>query len=334
MTIVPGQRCNSADRGLRVGLVNNMPDSALAGTERQFLNLLNSAAPGIPIEVIFYTVPGIPRCAAGRQHLSDHFYGSTHDLADARLDAVIVTGTEPRQPSLENEPYWHEMKALFDFLEREGLPAIFSCLAAHAAVLHFDGIARIRLAEKRFGVFDHVKICRHELTNGLGAVTQVAHSRWNELSRASLIECGYRILTESPDAGVDLFLKNGRSDWLFFQGHPEYDPGTLGREFHREVKRHLTGERDTYPELPKNYFGEEETEALIKFHARAAATREADLIETFPLSAWHRAPVGEWHSPASTVFQAWLQRIADRKPGARRQQQPSNRRIEVPVVAP
>jgi homoserine O-succinyltransferase len=127
MTIVPGQRCNSADRGLRVGLVNNMPDSALAGTERQFLNLLNSAAPSIPIEVIFYSVPGIPRCAAGRQHLSDHFYGSTHDLADARLDAVIVTGTEPRQPSLENEPYWHEMKALFDFLEREGLPAMFSC---------------------------------------------------------------------------------------------------------------------------------------------------------------------------------------------------------------
>jgi homoserine O-succinyltransferase len=49
------------------------------------------------------------------------------------------------------------------------------------------------------------------------------HSRWNEIPEEALLACGYRVLTRSEDAGVDAFVKQRNSLFVFFQGHPEYD---------------------------------------------------------------------------------------------------------------
>jgi homoserine O-succinyltransferase len=315
MTIVLAQGFNQADRCLHVGLVNNMPDSALAGTERQFLNLLEAAAPDFPVQVSFFSLPGIPRGVGGQQHLENNFYGSLPDLQEASLDSLIVTGTEPRLPALEDEPFWGPMTELFDWVEREGPPTTFSCLAAHAAVLHYDGVPRHRLPQKRFGMFDHVRVCRHELTDRLGPRVQVAHSRFNEVAGDALAECGYTILTQAPDAGVDLFIKDRRNICLFFQGHPEYDPETLGREYQRDVKRYFAGERESYPELPKDYFGPLEALSLARFQARAVAERRTVTMEDFPLASRRSAPMSGWRSPATDVFRTWLQRIVETKFG-------------------
>src|ERR1700722_1823036 len=102
------------ERCVRIGLVNNMPDSALAGTERQFLNLLGTAAPDVPVHMSFFSLPGIPRLESGRHHLESNFYRSAWDLQGAHLDALIVTGTEPRLPDLRDEPYWGAMTEMFD----------------------------------------------------------------------------------------------------------------------------------------------------------------------------------------------------------------------------
>ena len=66
--------------------------------------------------------------------------------------------------------------------------------------------------------------------------------------------CGYRILTRSAVAGVDMFVRQDKSFRLFFQGHPEYEATTLLREYRRDVGRYLRGERDDYPGLPLDYF--------------------------------------------------------------------------------
>ena len=42
--LVPGQSDAERETGLVIGLVNNMPDSALKATERQFMRLVQSAA--------------------------------------------------------------------------------------------------------------------------------------------------------------------------------------------------------------------------------------------------------------------------------------------------
>ena len=141
---------------LNIGLLNNMADSALESTERQFLRLLGAAAPELPIRWHLFSLRSIARNESGNLHLIHQNYGSPGDLYNTRLDAVIVTGAEPLQQDLRQEAYWPELATVFDWIDREGPPAIFSCLAAHAAVLHFDGIERRRLAQKRFGLFDHV----------------------------------------------------------------------------------------------------------------------------------------------------------------------------------
>ncbi|HEY3637570.1 MAG TPA: homoserine O-succinyltransferase [Rhizomicrobium sp.] len=296
---------------IELGLVNNMPDAALERTERQFFNLLGAAANELLVRVSFFSLAGIPRGETGRNHLRRNAYRNARELPEAGLDALIVTGTEPRSSDLRLEPYWTELARLFDWVSDDGPSTVFSCLAAHAAVLHYDGVERQRLPEKRFGIFDHVIAGHDYFTAKLAAPIKVAHSRWNEVGEAALAECGYRILTWTPDAGVDLFVKRQRNDLLFCQGHPEYDPATLSREYHRDVRRYLAGESETYPSLPANYFTAAEAAQLKLFAARAKAGKSDSLMGDFP--AIKRRPESGWQPPASPVFRAWLEQIVDAK---------------------
>ena len=59
--------------GLRVGLVNNMPDSALEATETQFTRLLQAAAGSLPVQLRFYYVPEIPRGAAAKERIESSY---------------------------------------------------------------------------------------------------------------------------------------------------------------------------------------------------------------------------------------------------------------------
>ena len=69
-----------------------------------------------------------------------------------------MTGTEPRQPDLRNEPYWPALTEVLEWAERNTASTVLSCLAAHAGVLHSDGIPRHRLSDKQFGVFEYQKV--------------------------------------------------------------------------------------------------------------------------------------------------------------------------------
>src|SRR5690349_7044689 len=149
-------------RGLRseyrveLGILNNMPDAALERTERQFFALLAAAAQDLLVCVRFFSLSTMPRDSLGREHLKRHAYTPAAEIPDWNPEALIVTGTEPRASDLRLEPYWSEFAEIFDWIADEGPSTMFSCLAAHTAALHYDGIERRRLAEKRFGVFDHV----------------------------------------------------------------------------------------------------------------------------------------------------------------------------------
>jgi homoserine O-succinyltransferase len=313
MAAILGHCGETRARCVHIGLINNMPDAALARTERQFRALLARAAPAVAVQLSLFSLPRIARSEAGLRHLETNCYRSTDTVADARLDAYVVTGTEPRQSHLEDEPYWHAMTGLFDTLERWRSAVIFSCLAAHAAAFHFDGLRRHRLPQKRFGVFAHTRAGRHELTAGMNPLVHVAHSRCNEISADALEQGGYQVLTLSPEAGADLFVKRGRENWLFCQGHPEYDAEALGREFQRDVRRFLKGERDTYPALPQNYFGNADTEELMRFERRAHHARaEATMLE-FPFATGSRPPAECEASTVDSVFGRWLQNIAREK---------------------
>ena len=166
-------------------------------------------------------MPDVQRTDLGQRRVSG-FYSDINDLWDSHLDGLIVTGTEPRSPNLMDEPYWGSLTGLMDWAERHTHSAVWSCLAAHAAVLHIDGIVRRPLRDKRFGVFECERVSDHPLTATVPARLQMPHSRWNEIAEDALMTCGYRVLTRSEDAGVDAFVKQRKSLFVFFQGHPEY----------------------------------------------------------------------------------------------------------------
>lgn len=305
-----GHYASARSRVLKLGLINNMPDAALSRTERQFIDIIDTATPDLSVSLTLFAVPEIARGELGCGQLARQGYRSTRELPSAALDALIVTGTEPKQPNLRDEPFWPALTSLFDWIERDGPSAAFSCLGAHAAVLHFDGIERRCLTEKRCGIFDHAVVGGHALVNDLPPIVRVAHSRWNEVSREALEHAGYEVLTAAPDAGVDFFIKQRRNLMLFFQGHPEYDSGTLFREYRRDAQRFLTGERDVYPQTPKNYFDPAATGLLDGFRDRAVTERNAALVEEFPLA---RYASNDNVSPMAGVFRAWLAGIAAAK---------------------
>ena len=312
---------NAAGDCIEIGLVNNMPDAALEATERQFVSLIEAGAQDLRVRLRLFSLPGVPRGERGQRHLAASYRG-LDELRGSRLDALIVTGTEPRAASLPDEPYWRPLAELIDWAERHTISTVWSCLAAHAAVLHLDGLARRPLAEKCFGVFDCTAAVDHPLIAGARRLA-VPHSRWNELREDELAARGYDVLTRSAQAGVDAFARQGRSLFVFFQGHPEYDAASLLGEYRRDFGRYLRRERDTCPALPHGYFDAVTAAELGLLRARALVDRREDLLAAFPLAAAERGLRAGWRAPAERLYRNWLIQVATRKA----------RRLESPAVA-
>jgi homoserine O-succinyltransferase len=303
----------AAHGSVRLAVINNMPDPALEDTEMQFFEMLDAASGEVPVTAKLYSLPGIPRGDRGQQHLNDFYFGFD-DLWSSKFDGVIVTGTEPHQANLQDEPYWSTLTQVFDWAERNTSSTVLSCLAAHASVLHSDGIPRHRLTDKQFGVFASRKRGSHALTNGIADEIRFPHSRWNEVRAAELSACGYSVLTESPDAGVDVFVKRKKNSlFVHFQGHPEYGAQTLLKEYRRDIKRFLRQERETYPTMPAGYFGEAATKLLNDFRATAIADRREEIATAFPESAVVGALENTWQSSATSVYRNWLRYLDSRK---------------------
>jgi homoserine O-succinyltransferase len=297
---------------IEIGLLNNMPEAALESTEQQFLDLLGAAAGDSWVHLRFFSLPGVPRSERGRSYLSQS-YGDVGDISKADLDGLIVTGTEPRAARLADEPYWPAFTQLVDWAARNTISTIWSCLAAHAAVLHLDGIERVPLSEKCIGVFDCDKVAEHPLTVNLPSRSAVPHARWNALSEDALAANGYEVLTRSPVAGVDAFVRHVRDEqslFLFFQGHPEYGAVSLLNEFRRDVGRFLKGERDQYPAMPQHYFDAATETALAAFRRQADTQRREQLLADFPTPADLNA---NWQPFALTIYRNWLSAISAQK---------------------
>jgi homoserine O-succinyltransferase len=295
---------------LQIGLVNNMPDAALNATERQFAGLLGSVE-GVSVQLSFFAIPEVPRTDFGRQQIAR--YEPIETLWDRHLDGVIVTGAEPRAASLADEPYWSTLTRIVDWADDHTHSTVWSCLAAHAAILYLDGIDRRPLPDKRFGVFACDRVSDHPLIARAPSRLEMPHSRWNEIAEDDLIARGYEVLTRSEDAGVDTFLKQRKSLYVFFQGHPEYEAASLLLEYRRDVGRFLRGERETYPSMPHGYFDAEIVDALAALRARALVDRREELLSEFPTARAAGRVSNTWRTAAESVYRSWLSYLHEQK---------------------
>ncbi len=284
-----------------------MPDSALQATERQFMRLLRRAAGDIRIDFHCFSLPSVDRAVSAKGRVEAQ-YTDIAEIDRLPIDGLIVTGAEPSAATLADETFWRELTGIIDWAKSNTRSAIWSCLAAHVAVLHLDGVERRPLDAKCSGIYDCFSVSDHWLTKGVVGPIRIAHSRLNELRSTDLTASGYQLLTQSPEAGVDSFTKHFGSEFIFFQGHPEYEALSLEREYLRDISRFLNGERHNYPAIPRGYFDSETEQRLEAFAARARAERRSTLVAELP----ERTLRGDLATgaAATVLFRNWLQYLA------------------------
>ncbi len=299
---------------LRIGLVNNMPDAALRATERQFAELIANAARllgfGFPMLTLsLFHISEIPR----NPEIAAELAATSADVAtlgEAGLDALVVTGGEALLPDMRAEPHWAKMAALIATTAAQELPVLWSCRAAHAAVLHLDGIERVRLQEKLSGVFQTELVGDAPVLRHLAGNPLTPQSRYNTLDAAQLRANDYVILTQSAEAGPDWFTRAASPHMLFVQGHPEYNANALGLEYRRDVRRFLNGETAHHPALPTSYFSPALRQRLQDLAAAAIQQRDPALLHRLDDVLATHTPRQRWRETAVELYAGWLETIA------------------------
>jgi len=293
-------------RGLHVGLLNMMPDAALASTERQFFRLIGSSNPISQFFMHPFTLPAIPRGRRAGAHV-EKYYESFESIQEEGLDALIISGANVTEPDLAREIFWEPLIEVIDWAEQNVTSTLCSCLATHA-VLQFRYQQRRRgLGDKMWGVFSHEVTDRtHPLVHDINTQLQVPHSRFNDVSRDQFRSAGLHVLIEGDTPGVQLAVSPDGFRMVFFQGHPEYDQISLMKEYKREVGLFISAQRESYPPFPAGYFDcftqalLHEYELQVRDHVlrgiRAPEFPEEQVIPRLH-DTWHdsgEAVVGNW----------------------------------------
>ena len=296
--------------GLTISFVNIMPDGGFDAAERSFLELIEAGAGTRTVRVRRYTLPGVRRSADMDRRVKSA-YRPIGQLWSDPPDAVILTGTEPLQADLRAESYWEPLAALLTWCATNTVSTLLSCLAAHAAILMFNGIERRPLPKKLSGVFDHKVVMRHPLVQGLGEVVPVPHSRFNDVPADELRGHGYSVLLESATAGWSLST-TARERCLFVlnQGHPEYVPTSLLKEYRRDVRRFLDGAVGVPPDIPEGYLAGSALEQLRAHRSALIDTRTPE--PRFPYNEGAAGVVANWRPAAERLFANWLGEVERR----------------------
>jgi len=300
--MIHGAARSQDPRPLTIGIVSNASAAGQSKTLTQFQMLLAAASGNRSVELLRFTL---------RERGEElHGYIPIEFPPAKDVDALIVTGTEPSTDDLRAEWFWRRLTWLHDWAEQQSIPVIWSCLAAHAAVLHRDGIKRQRLLTKLSGVFSCTQTAPgHKLTFGMPPRWHCPHSRYNSVSEDALLARGYSVLSRSAVAGVDIFTRMDGAPSLYFQGHPEYQAEILLREFLRDLRRYEAGESRLCPAVPSDYL-DVLTERRLVALQRAALGGAGNILHAALAYAEHAQFRHDWSDVATTLLARWLDEVA------------------------
>lgn len=309
-TVVPNDLAVRQDiRELHIGLLNMMPDKALAATERQFFRLVGESNQIAQFYMHPFTLPELARGPDATTHISQ-FYETFDKIKADGLDGLIITGANVTQPDLALEPFWEPLIKVIDWAYENVTSTLCSCLTTHAVMQFRYGKKRRRLPQKCWGVYPHrVMNKKHPLVAGVNTRFDVPHSRYNEVGRDQFNEAGVPVLAESA-AGVHLAVSEDLFRMIFFQGHPEYDTVSLLKEYKREIGRFLNGHRDDYPPFPEHYFALRSQAVLDEYQERVvAAKNKGDPAPAFPENLVAGRLDNTWHDTAEAIINNWVGKI-------------------------
>jgi homoserine O-succinyltransferase len=292
---------------VHVGLLNNMPDALLRATELQFARLLKDASGNLDVRLRLFSLGTIPRSEDARTRMAG-FYDDAAFIQAANIDALIVTSTAPAAEGLGGAACWQELAGLIDWAQTGTISTLFSGYASVAAVQHLDGIVHHALPAKLLGVYASTRAEDDPLFFNSAPSVPVPHARRHDLAERELCDAGYRVLARLENGQVDMFAREtpGQSRFIFLQGHPEYDPATLGRSYLEEMGRFLAGKTSERPAMPEQYFD------------RATETRLAEIGDGLGLAPYQQVvlnalPRQLWHPHTVRLMANWLMLVAAAK---------------------
>ena len=296
---------------LHIGFLNLMPDAALEATERQFMRLVAAYDQPVTLYVHAFTVAAEGRSEPARGHI-ESFYEYFSDLRTLGLDAMIITGANPATSDITSEAFWVPMMEIIEWGRKNVSSMLCSCLATHAVLNHYHGVERVRLRQKRWGVYSHhVTGSDHPLVENVASPADGPHSHVFDVSPEQMEQAGCNVLISSKEVGVYLAVTSDPCEFVFFQGHPEYNAISLLKEYKREVTRFIEDERPDYPPYPENYLPaqakallEPFKQSVMKAHDRYEAAPE------FPEEQLSFYVANTWTEAGKIIYRNWLNALA------------------------
>jgi homoserine O-succinyltransferase len=293
--------------------VNNMPDGAFESTERQFVGLLEAGSGSAIVDVKRFAMAGVPRGEKAATRIAEQ-YGPMEAIRLDPPDLLIVTGSNPLEERISDEPYWDELADLLTWGSAHVGSMLLSCLSAHAALEIFDGIERVHLPTKCTGVFAQEVDASHPLAAGLEHSIVLPHSRTNTVPREALERAGYHIAIQSEAVGWSVATRDvAGCQVVLVQGHPVYEPSSLLREYQRDVRRYVRHERNELPCLPLHCVAPTDWEQLEALHrAVTGDSRDPALVEAYPFAEVGARSTWPWCVTAQRLYANWLAGVSKR----------------------
>jgi len=318
--LAPDAASHQDIRELHIGLLNMMPDAALAATERQFFRLIGESNPIAQFYVHPFSLDELPRGDRAQAHI-EQYYETFDEIKQQGLDALIITGANVVGPELSNQAFWQPLIEVADWAHENVTSTLCSCLATHAVLEFRYGQKRVPRAVKKWGVFAHrVTDASHPLITDINSRFDVPHSRWNDISQQQFSAAGLKVLAlGDEDDCVHLATSEDGFRTIFFQGHPEYDTISLLKEYKREVLLYIDAQREDYPPFPENYFSLQSEAILREYKSRVLkALKNGTDVTEFPEDLIAPALDNTWHDTAGEVVGNWVGLVyqlthADRK---------------------
>ena len=248
-------------RPISIGLLNLMP--LKEDTELQILRALSNSP--LQVDVTFVRVTSHVSKNTSTSHIYK-FYEAFDDIKDKRFDGFIITGAPVEQMPFEDVEYWEELKRIMEWTKTNVVSTLHLCWGAQAGIYYHYGIDKVQLPEKRSGLFwHHVRNRKIPIVRGFDDKFLAPHSRHTAVRQEDIEKINsLDILATSKDAGVYLVAEKDGSRF-FVTGHPEYDPDTLDKEYHRDLAK---GDECV---MPKNYYKNNDVngEILVKWRSHA-----------------------------------------------------------------
>ena len=293
-------------RELHIGLLNMMPDAALEITERQFMRLVGNSNQIAQFYVHVFSLPGLERSEATQAYI-DQYYTSFEQVKAEGLDALIITGANVANPSLDQEDFWQPLTEVIDWARQHVTSTICSCLSTHALMKYFYQINRVKRDTKKWGVYEHrVTQPNHPLLREINTRFDVPHSRWNSITRQQIEAAGLTVLIQSFDGEIHMAVSPDQLRMVYFQGHPEYDINSLLKEYKRDLLGYFQG-RNAQPPYPENYFPIDARDIAERYIRQAQAALESGReLPEFPEDEFLPWLDNTWGDTAKAIFNNWL----------------------------